>query len=257
MSVYTVSELAKLSGVSVRTLHHYDEIDLLKPAQVGENGYRYYSREEMLRLQQILFHRELGFTLAEVRRALDAPDFDRRTALMRHRDHLIAEARRYRRLVKTLDETLAALEGETEMNEQAIYRGFPPEKQAVHEAWLLERFGPSVQTEIDASKARFGDMSQSEFDAFQAEMDAVEFAIAKALADGLPANGEVAGAIVRRHHAWIGRSWRRAPDGLGYRNLAAMYSDHPEFHAHYERRAKGLTEYLVRAMNAFAERELD
>lgn len=74
MSVYTVSELAGLSGVSVRTLHHYDEIGLLKPATVGQNGYRYYGESELLRLQQILFQRELGLRLEDIRCALDAPD---------------------------------------------------------------------------------------------------------------------------------------------------------------------------------------
>src|SRR5947209_6467723 len=102
MSVFTVSEVAKLSGVSVRTLHHYDEIGLLKPACVGENGYRYYGKAELERLQQILFHRELGFPLEEVRRVLDAPDFDRGAALRAHRGRLMAQARRYRALVKTL-----------------------------------------------------------------------------------------------------------------------------------------------------------
>jgi MerR family transcriptional regulator, thiopeptide resistance regulator len=256
MSVYTVSELARLSGVSVRTLHHYDEIGLLKPAHLGENGYRYYGREELLRLQQILFHRELGFPLADIRRVLDAPDFDRAAALRAHRDRLMAEARRCRALVKTLDATLAALEGATEMTDKAMYRGFPPEKQAEHEAWLTDRFGPGVRAEIDASKQRVETMTQGEFDAFQAEMTAVEADLAKAMADGLPADGDSIGALVARHHAWVARGWNRQPDAAAYRNLAAMYQDHPEFRAHYDNRAKGLTDYLAAAMVSFAEKEL-
>ena len=78
MGDYTVKQVAKLSGVSIRTLHHYDEIGLLKPARVGANGYRYYGREELLRLQQILLHRELGFALEDIRRVLGAPEFQRR-----------------------------------------------------------------------------------------------------------------------------------------------------------------------------------
>ena len=66
MGDYTVKQVAKLSGVSIRTLHHYDEIGLLKPARVGANGYRYCGRDELLRLQQILFHRELGFAVVAV-----------------------------------------------------------------------------------------------------------------------------------------------------------------------------------------------
>jgi DNA-binding transcriptional MerR regulator len=122
MSVNTVKKVAKLSGVSVRALHHYDEIGLLKPACVGANGYRYYGRDELLRLQQILFHPELGFPLEQIRQVLSAPEFDRVAALRAHRERLKAEVRRYQRLVRTLDATLAALEGD--MDDKAMYRGF-------------------------------------------------------------------------------------------------------------------------------------
>jgi DNA-binding transcriptional MerR regulator len=77
MQRYTVKQLAKLSGVSIRTLHHYDQIGLLKPARLGNNRYRYYEEPEVLRLQQILFHRELGFSLQEIAALLDRPGFDR------------------------------------------------------------------------------------------------------------------------------------------------------------------------------------
>src|SRR6185436_13995545 len=106
-------QVAKLSGVSVRALNHYVEIGLLKPDSVGANGYRYYGRDELLRLQQILFHRELGFPLDEIRQVLDAPDFDRAAALKAHRKRIEAETRRHRQLLRTIDETLAALQGAT------------------------------------------------------------------------------------------------------------------------------------------------
>src|SRR6516164_6191659 len=97
---YTVSQLAALSGISVRALHHCDEIGLLKPASVGLNGYRYYGREELLRLQQILFHRELGLSLDEIRRAIDTPGFDRAAALRDQRQKLTGEIARLRELTK-------------------------------------------------------------------------------------------------------------------------------------------------------------
>lgn len=256
MSVHTVSELAKLSGVSVRTLHHYDEIGLLRPARVGENGYRYYGAAELLRLQQILFHRELGLKLEDIRLALDAADFDLKAALRAHRAHLIAQARRYRALVKTLDATLAALEGETEMDDKQMYRGFPPEKQARYETWLEDRFGPAAKPEIEASKARMAAMSPADYDGFLAELESVEAALAQAMAGGLPADGEAVAPLVARHHAWVARSWARTPDRAAYRVLADMYRDHPDFRARYEGRAAGFTDYLVAAMNAFAQSRL-
>ena len=102
MKMLTVKQVAKVSGVSVRTLHHYDEIGLLKPAHTGRNRYRYYGEEELLRLQQILLHRELGMPLGEIAAILDAPGFDRLATLQQQRERLEAEAKRYARLVRTI-----------------------------------------------------------------------------------------------------------------------------------------------------------
>src|SRR5262245_17201851 len=99
-TMLTVKQVAKISGVSVRALHHYDQVGLLKPALIGENRYRYYGREELLRLQQILIHRELGIPLTEIRAILDDPRFDRRKALREQRARLLAEAERYAELVR-------------------------------------------------------------------------------------------------------------------------------------------------------------
>jgi DNA-binding transcriptional MerR regulator len=124
MKRYTVHELARLSGLSVRALHHYDEIGLLKPAFIGENRYRYYGRDELLRLQQILFHRELGLPLQQIAALLDEPGFDRIAALKQHRARLQAEAKRYRQLVTTIDRTIADLEGDSAMDSAGLYKGF-------------------------------------------------------------------------------------------------------------------------------------
>ena len=84
-TMYTVKQLSTLAGVTPRTLHHYDQIDLLKPESVGENGYRYYGETSLLRLQQILFYRELGFSLESVRDMLGRPEFQVLDALEEHR----------------------------------------------------------------------------------------------------------------------------------------------------------------------------
>lgn len=253
---YTVRQVAKLSGVSVRTLHHYDEIGLLKPESVGLNGYRYYGREELLRLQQILFHRELGFPLAEIARVLDAPDFDRVAALRRHRARLESEARRYRRLIGTIDTTLAALQGATTMDDKTMYRGFDPAKQAEHEAWLIDRYGGDMPARISESKAAMDGMTQSGFEALMAEAEAIEAALAQALGDGLPADSAAVGAIMGRHCAWVARSWNRTPTAEAFTGLGQLYQEHPEFRARYDGRAEGLTDYLAEAMRAYAAREL-
>lgn len=258
MRGHTVSEVAKLSGVSVRTLHHYDELGLLKPAHVGANGYRYYGKDELLRLQQILFHRELGFPLEEIAKVLDAAGFDRVAALKAHRETLVAQSWRYRRLVRTIDETLAALEGETTMDEKGIYAGFDndPERQAAREARLVERFGDGVRPAIERSREIVANTSKADFRARKAEQDAIEAALVAALAGGTPADTAHVQALMRRHHAWVAAWWGVAPDGPRFAGLGRMYVEDPEFRARYEAVAPGLADYLAEAMRLFAEREL-
>jgi DNA-binding transcriptional MerR regulator len=256
VSGHTVKQVAKLSGVSVRTLHHYDEVGLLKPASVGANGYRYYGREELLRLQQILFHRELGFSLEEIGRALDAEGFDKVAALKAHRRKLEAETRRYRQLMRTIDDTLAALEGEAKMEDKAMYRGFDPEKQAGYEKELVEKHGAGMLKHIDDAKAGMAGWKQADFDAMQAEAEAIETGMAKALVDGLPADSAAVTALMRRHHAWIGKSWNKPAPAAAFTGLGQMYVDDPRFRERYDGRQAGLAEYMSAAMKSYAEREL-
>ena len=256
MSAYTVKQLAVLSGVSVRTLHHYDEIGLLKPARVGANGYRYYGRDELLRLQQVLFHRELGLPLDEISRLLDAPGFDRVEALKAWRVKLLADAKRYRRLARTIDETLAALNGETEMNDKTIYQGFEPEKQAEYVDWLAERHGEGIRKSIEESKQRMAERPHAELERSQAEYQSIEDGLADALRQGSPADSTPVQALVRRHHAWVGEMWARTPSREAYVGLSQTYAAHPDFVARFEAKASGLTEYIGQAIKVFADREL-
>ena len=256
MTQYTVKDVAKLSGVSVRALHHYDEIGLLKPACVGENGYRYYGREELLRLQQILFHRELEFPLEAIAAVLKAPDFDRVEALRRHRTKLAAEARRYRRLLKTLDDTLAALNGETHMNDKDIYKGFAPERQAEYEAWLVDRYGDEMTPHIAFAKQKMGAWTKADHEAHQGEVEAIERGLGDALAKGLPADSDALDPLLRRHHAWVALAWKKPPTAAAYAGLADLYLGHEDFRARYEAVQPGLSDYLAAAMKAYASRAL-
>ncbi len=160
MKTYTVKQLARIAGVSVRTLHHYDEIGLLKPAFTGENRYRYYGENEVLRLQQILIHRALDIPLTEIGAILDAPGFDRIEALRRQRESLEEKAQRFAGMVRTIDRTIAHLTGDMTMKTEDLYSGLvPAEKQAGYEAWLVEKFGPGVRADIAKSReslARLG-----------------------------------------------------------------------------------------------------
>src|SRR5215470_2381237 len=112
---YTVKKVAAMSGVSVRTLHFYDEKGLLKPAYYGANGYRFYEEAQLLTLQQILFYRELGFELKQISRILGRADFERLKALESHRKILLKKLDRSRQLIETIDKTIAHLKGKKNM----------------------------------------------------------------------------------------------------------------------------------------------
>src|SRR5947207_8768482 len=130
---YTINKLAKLSGVSVRTLHYYDEIGLLKPAYYGNNNYRYYEEEQFLLLQQILFYRELGFQLINIQKILSDKSFNIIEALVSHKNILQTDLDRIQKLIKTIDKTIAHLRGKTTMKLEEIFHGFSDEKQKLYE----------------------------------------------------------------------------------------------------------------------------
>ena len=187
MATYTVKQLARLSGVSVRTLHHYDEIGLLKPAFVGENRYRYYGREELLRLQDILFHRELGVPLQEIAELLAREGRDRVAILSRHREMLAERVERSRQLLRTIDRTIAELNGEGTMKDKDLYHGFAPEKQAEYEEWLVENYGDGMRDSIEAGKQHWGKAGPQAMKAALDEGAAAEAELAERFLAGVEA----------------------------------------------------------------------
>jgi len=121
---YTVKKLAKLSGISIRTLRFYDMIGLLKPAYYGDNHYRYYEDEQILLLQQILFYRELGFSLNDIQRIISSDDFNKVEALISHKQVLTQSLDRTKSLIKTIDQTIEHLRGKTTMRNEELFVGF-------------------------------------------------------------------------------------------------------------------------------------
>ena len=254
MKHYTVHQLANLSGVSVRTLHHYDEIGVLRPAFTGENRYRYYGREELLRLQQILFYRELGLPLLQVAALLDQPDFDRLAALRQHRDRLKSERERYRRLIETIDRTIVELSGEPMMNDADFYNGFAAEKQVGYERWLVERYGEPMQPAIDHSTPHLKSLQPTERQARMQELADIEAALVEAFKRGLACDSPALEPVLARHRSWVALMWNKPCSPEAFAGLADLYCAHPDFVARYEKLAAGFCDFLVAAMKAHARR---
>ena len=251
MKTYTVKQVAKLAGISIRALHHYDEIGLLRPAFTGNNRYRYYGPEELLRLQQILIYRELDVPLAEIGALIDRPDTDRVTLLTGQRDRLDAQAKHFAGLVLTIDRTIAKLKGDAVMDDAELYRGVvSPEKQAGYERELIARYGDGVRAHFE----RVGKMPVDQVQELMAELKSVEQGLAAALRRGVTPESVELDPLLKRHRQWVGLSWKRMPSGEAYGGLADLYISHPDFVARYEGIAPGFAQYLSEAMKAHAAR---
>ena len=130
MTQYTVKEIAKAANISTRTVHYYDEIGLLSPVDIGENGYRYYDQESLLQLQQILFFKSFGFQLKEIKQFMKQPNFDRLQALEDHKARLLVEFERLNTMISTIEHTIEYLKGERkEMAKEEFFEGYDQEKQ--------------------------------------------------------------------------------------------------------------------------------
>lgn len=251
--IYSIGEVARLSGVSVRALHHYHDLKLLEPALIGRNGYRYYGREQLLRLQQILFHRELGMSLEAIGAVLDAPGFDRLRALHRQRERVSAEIGRLRRLLDTIDHTIAECEGKATMNEDELYSGFSPEKQEEYEAYLVERYGPETRRHIEAGR-QWRESSPQAWQTFLEDLATIGAELGDAYASGIAPDDESLEPLMRRHHAWVRQGWRHEPSAEAYAGLGELYNSHPDFVARFDAYAPGLSAWLEQAMKSFAAR---
>ncbi len=252
--MHTVRGLARLAGVSVRMLHHYDAIGLLQPCERARNGYRLYGQSELLRLQQILILRELDMPLSEIAAALTRDGTDRIAALEAQRDRLAMRAGRLAGMLATIDATIKTLKGERPMSDKDLFRGLvSPEKQAEHEAWLANRLGSGVEADITASHKALAAMNAQERASHETRLGAVEADLARAMTEGAAADDPALDPLIARHRDWISASWGRECPPAAYAGLADVY-EHPDFVARYEALAEGFADWLRTAMKAWAAR---
>ncbi len=249
-TAYTVQQLADLAGVTVRALHHYDAIGLLTPAARTEAGYRLYGEKDLLRLQQILFFRELDFPLDQIAALLDAPGFDPVRALERHRELLQAQRDRLARLMETIDKTIAGLkEDMMGLTDEELYAGFSKEDAERYRREARELYGEEV---VEASEQRARKMTKEQMQAVQAEGEEVTRGLAD-LTDRAPGD-PVVQALIARHYAWVCHFW--TPNAEAYAGLGDLYTDNPEFRATYDKYRPGLADFMKAAMSYYAEHNL-
>ena len=253
--MHTVKKVAKMAGVSVRALHHHDEIGLLRPAHIGANGYRYYGREELERLQQILIHRELGIPLGEIGAILDDSGFDRLAALESQRHRLAEQADRFATMLRTIDRTIADIKGDRAMKDADLYSGVvDPQKQAEYETWLEEKYGPDMKARIDDSKERMAAQPEGAMANAMADLKPIEDGLAAQMQAGIEPDDPALDPLIERHRSWVGRMWGKPCSPEAYAGLADIYQ-HPDFRARFEAIAPGLADFLIGAMKAWVKRQ--
>lgn len=255
-----VGQVADLAGITVRTLHHWDEIGLLEPAARSDAGYRLYSEDDLERLYRILLYRELDLSLEAIADLLDDPGTRRRRVLREQRQILEHKLQRTEGLLRAVDRMLDTIDQGGTMSSEEIFEGLeafsnaPPDvraQQAKHGSEAAERWGDTPAYQESLRRAR--SYSTGDWERIKVEGEAAEAGMAELLQGGADPEGEDAmeGAEAMRLH--IDRWFYPCSHGM-HASLAGMYESDPRFEAHYEDRAEGLAAFVAEAIRANARR---
>lgn len=248
---YSIGELAKLAGISTRTLRHYDAIDLLKPAYIDENGYRIYSENEVKMLQQIMFYREFGITLEEIHAIVNSSEFDRLKALETHYQHLKSEKERISQLMNTVENTIKIYKEDLTMSKKE-FEGFKKQQIKANEEKygeeIREKYGDDV---INSSNKKFGNLTQEQYEHIEKLNEEISEALVNAVPEGKPESAE-GQRVAELHKEWLIMVW---PDDLyseeAHISLAQMYTQDERFKKYYEDITEGAADYLYEAIKVF------
>lgn len=248
---FTVSQVARMAGISVRALHHYDEIGLLRPSGRSEAGYRLYDGKDVERLQQVMFFRALEFPLEEIARIMTDPDFDVGAALRMQRQLLAGKAVQVRGLIAAVDAAIARLEkGETMAEDQIaqMFEGFDPKE---YEEEAERRWGDTG--EWKQSKQRTARYTKQDWLRIKAEGEVIYHQLATLMAAGKAPDSAEAMDGAELHRQYISR-WFYDCSAAVHRGLGELYVADPRFTANLDKVAPGLADYCRRAFAANAAR---
>ncbi|MBE0672013.1 MAG: MerR family transcriptional regulator [Anaerolineales bacterium] len=244
--MFTVKQLSKLAGVTPRTLHHYDEIGLLKPSRVGDNGYRYYGEDAVLCLQQILFYRELDIPLNDIKKIMGRRDYDVMGALQSHKESLNKQAVRINRLIQTVENTIEHLKGTKTMSDEKLFEGFSEEEQEKYALEAEQRYDPETVRE---SNRKWKAYSAAKKKAILVESSTIYKDMIAAMPKG--AKSAEVQAIVERWRAHMDYFWTPSLEQL--LELAKGYNDDPKFKANFDKMHPQLAAFMRDAVKVYVE----
>ena len=247
---YTVQKLARMAGVSPRTLRYYDEISMLKPARINSSGYRIYGQAEVDRLQQILFYRELGVSLERIKDIVTSPSFNGAQALKEHREKLLEKREQLDVLISNVEKTIAQSEGRIMMMDQEKFAGFKQKLVDDNEAKYGEEIRVKYGAEtVNKSNQNVKGMSQEQFAEVTKLGTEVIETLQAAFKTGDPA-GELAQKAADLHRQWLCFYWDSYTKEA-HAGVAQMYVDDPRFTAYYDEQQPGTAKFLRDAVHIY------
>ena len=240
---YTVQKLGALAGISTRTLRYYDEIGILTPKRISSSGYRIYGQNEVDRLQQILFYRELGVSLENIKEIVTAPAFNREKALSEHHEKLLEKRKQLDLLIANVEKTIELTEGRIIMSDHEKFEGFKQKMIDENE----KKYGEEIRTKygtdtVEKSNRKVSNMTQAQYEEVTKLANDVKETLAAAYASGDPA-GELAQKAAGLHKKWLCYFW----DGYtkeAHAGLAQMYVDDERFTAYYDEIKPGTAKFF-------------
>jgi DNA-binding transcriptional MerR regulator len=257
MEHWSTAEVARMAGVSARTLRHYDAIGLLEPASIGHGGLRYYGPAELLRLQQVLLFKRLGLRLDTVAEILEG-GLEPVEALKRHAAEIEAEQGRLGRLAATVGATIRQLEGGQEMAPETWFGGLDAATEAAYRDEARQRWGQAV---VERAWSNLQELSPEERQAIPEAFNAINARLATLRdAGSRPDDTEVQEATAD-HYRLVAKHWASETSGDGptaeaYKGLGALYTEDPRFKDTYDQVGEGFADYMRAAMDAYAEANL-
>ncbi|TCS92068.1 MerR family transcriptional regulator [Hazenella coriacea] len=241
-----VKEVADLVGVSIRTLHHYDEIGLLTPKETTESGYRIYSEENLEMLQQILFFKELGFSLKEIKKIIHSPLFNRHEALILQRKMLIEKRNKLDKMIVTIDKTIKHMIGEIHMTNEERFEGIDfnhnPYEQEARKRWGKQA--------VDQANAKLERMSKDEQRSLSERWDLI-FKKLALLRKQSPESQEVQ-SIIEEWYGFLNENFGEYSLEAFY-GLSQLYIEDERFTRNIDKYGEGLAKFMSEAMKFFSD----
>ncbi len=237
-----IKDFAELCGVSVRTLHYYDEIDLLKPSLVDEwTGYRYYDEKSILRMQEIMFYRELDFSLKSIKQIMSSPDYDKKQALMEQKRLLIMKKERLERLISSID---SAEKG------KIIMKAFDNSEFEKYKNEAKERWGSTDAYKEHKEKTK--NYSKGDFDALGDGMDMIMGEFSLCMKKDLAPGSEEAQILVKKLQDYITANFYTCTKEI-LAGLGQMYVLDERFRNNIDRHGNGTARFISEAVAFFCK----